>query len=140
MNNNILKTFVRSIVIAIIGVFVIDYFSHLLFSNPMETTEYFYAKCLAYFIYSMIVLSTVNYKKSELLRVVISGVVIASLWGIYYNVLPEILDYYPQGIALAGLSFLGVGILGTGIAFGTVHTVAFVGGYYCSKVTDRLFK
>jgi hypothetical protein len=55
------------------------------------------------------------------------------LWGIYYNILPPIFDYYPFGIALAGLCFLGMGLFGTGLAFGTIHTVAFIGGYYSAK-------
>jgi hypothetical protein len=59
-----------------------------------------------------------------------AGVVVASLWGMYYNVLPALFDYYPYGISLRGLSFLGMGLVGTGIAFGVVHTAAFVAGYY----------
>jgi hypothetical protein len=66
-------------------------------------------------------------------RVMIGGIIVASLWGMYYNVLPLIFDYYPFGIPLRGLTFLGMGIFGTGLAFGIVHTLAFVGGYYATK-------
>ena len=44
MKRNYLKIFVGSIIISAVGVFIVDYFSHLLFSDPMETIPYFFAK------------------------------------------------------------------------------------------------
>lgn len=129
----IIMKLARSVLIAIVGVFVIDYFSHLLFSDPMETFSYFLAKMAFYIVFSFIFLSVLDLNKNEFIKVLIGGVVVSSLWGMYYNVLPIVFDYYPFGISLGGLSFLGMGILGTGIAFGTVHTLAFMGGYYSSK-------
>ena len=140
MKRNYGKIFVGSILISAIGVFVIDYFSHLLFSNPMETTPYFFAKAAAYVIFSFLFLTFVNVKKKEFVKVLIGGIIVASLWGVYYNVLPALFDLYPFGIALAGLTFLGMGIIGTGIAFGAVHTLAFLGGYYASKVILKKWK
>jgi len=127
------KITISSLLIAIIGVFVIDYFSHLLFSNPMETTGYFIGKMSLYFVFSIIFLSVLNLHKREFIKVVVGGIIVASIWGMYYNILPAVFDYYPTGISLNGLSFLGMGLLGTGIAFGIVHTLAFVGGYYIVK-------
>lgn len=129
---------IRSMLIAVIGVFVIDYFSHLLFSDPMETLSYFLAKMTFYIIFSFIFLSVFDLNKNEFIKVLIGGVAISSLWGMYYNVLPLVFDYYPFGISLEGLSFLGMGILGTGLAFGAVHTLAFISGYYSSKKVFNL--
>lgn len=134
MKKNYIKILVSSLIITVVGVFVIDYFSHLLFSNPMETIPYFFAKAAAYIIFSFLFLSFVSVKKKEFAKVLIGGIIVASLWGAYYNVFPMIFDYYPFGMSLYSLSFLSMGILGTGIAFGTVHTIAFVGGYYTSKL------
>lgn len=131
--NKILLAGARALLISAIGVFVIDYISHLLFSNPMETLAYFLAKAAVYFVFSTLFLIFIRYERKEFKKVVIGGIVVASLWGSYYNVLPLILGYYPFGISLRYLSFLGMGILGTGAAFGTVHTLAFVGGYYATK-------
>ena len=135
-----LKKIINSLFISIIGIFVIDYFSHLLFSNPMETTEYFLGKMTLYFVFSFIFLSFINLQKNEFKKVLIAGVVVALLWGMYYNVLPEIFDYYPYGIALNGLTFLGMGLIGTGFAFGLVHTFAFIGGYYINRNIMSLLK
>lgn len=128
------RIILKSLLISIVGVFIIDYFFHILFSSPMETTEYFFTKAFAYFIFSIIFLKYTNGKITSFLKVFFGGVIIASLWGMYYNVFPIIFDYYPYGISLEGLSFLGMGIIGTGISFGIVHTAAFVGGYYTSKI------
>jgi len=51
MERNYVKIATSSLIISIIGVFGIDYFSHLLFSNPMETVPYFIAKAtvISYF-------------------------------------------------------------------------------------------
>lgn len=128
-----MRIFLSSLIISIIGVFVIDYFAHLLFSTPMETTGYFWAKATTFFLYSIVFLIYVNLKEHELRKVVIGGIVVASLWGMYYNVFPVLFDYYPYGIALNGLSFLGMGLFGTGLAFGIVHTIAFILGYYTNR-------
>jgi len=133
MERNYVKIATSSLIISIIGVFGIDYFSHLLFSNPMETVPYFIAKATVYFIFSIIFLSVMNLGKNEFIKVAIGGIVVASLWGMYYNVFPSLFNYYPFGISLRGLTFLGMGLFGTGFAFGTVHSLAFVGGYYFSK-------
>jgi hypothetical protein len=133
MEKNYIKIAINSLVISIVGVFVIDYFSHLLFSNPMETVPYFFAKAAVYFIFSIIFLSIMNLEKNEFIKVAIGGIIVASLWGMYYNIFPSLLGYYPFGISLRGLTFLGMGLFGTGFAFGTVHALAFVGGYYASK-------
>lgn len=119
--------------ISIIGVLVIDYSSHVLFSNPMETVPYFFAKLTLYFVCSIIFLLTFNPKRKEFTKVLSVSIVVSLLWGIYYNILPLLFDFYPFGIPLRGLTFLGTGILGTGLAFGTVHTLAFIGGYYSAK-------
>lgn len=131
---------IKSVLIAGIGVFVIDYFSHLLLSNPMETLSYFLGKLTLYFIFSILFLSILNLKKSEFIKVIIGGIVVALMWGAYYNILPLIFDYYPFGIPLQGLTFLGMGLFGTGLAFGIVHTIAFIGGYYLTKGIFSLFK
>jgi len=134
MNNNYLRIGAQAILVAGIGVFGVDYFSHLFFSDPMETVPYFLAKSTFYLIFSLLFLSFVTFtsRKSEFVKVVIGGIVIASIWGIYYNILPPLLHYYPFGISLYGLSFLGMGVVGTGVAFGTVHTLAFIVGYYAA--------
>lgn len=130
MRSNYIRLVTNSLLIAVIGVFGIDYVSHLLFSNPMETIPYFLAKMTAYILFSALFLSVISVQKNEFWKVLAGGIVVASLWGAYYNVLPILFDYYPFGIPLEGLTFLGMGLLGTGIAFGTVHTLAFMGGYY----------
>lgn len=133
MKKNYIKIVISSLLISAIGVFVIDYFSHLFFSDPMETTSYFLAKATLYFMFSIVFLLIFNPEKHRFVKVVGAGIVVASIWGMYYNVLPLIFDYYPFGIPLAGLTFLGMGLLGTGLAFGTVHTLAFIGGYYSAR-------
>jgi hypothetical protein len=132
--NKTLKLVVDSLLISIIGVFGVDYFSHLFFSNPMETLPYFFAKMTMYFVFSLVFLATMDLKKKQFLKVLIGGIIVSSLWGIYYNVLPEIFEFYPFGIALKGLTFLGMGVFGTGLAFGTVHTIAFIVGYYIKNL------
>ena len=116
--------------IAVVGVFGVDYFSHLFFSNPMETLPYFLAKLVLYFVFSVVFLSMFGLRDNKFGVVAGGGVVVSALWGIYYNVLPLLFGYYPFGIALNGLTFLGMGLFGTGLAFGIVHTAAFVVGYY----------
>ena len=133
-----MKIAIQSFLISFIGVFVIDYFSHLLFSNPMETMPYFLAKMTLYFLFSIIFLLTLNLNKNEFIKVAVGGISVSLLWGMYYNILPAIFDYYPFGISLRGLTFLGMGFFGTGLAFGTVHTLAFIGGYYSSKFALKI--
>lgn len=140
MVKNSIKIIIGSILIAVVGVFAIDYFSHLFFSNPMETTGYFFGKMSLYIVFSILFLSIINTQKRELIKVLIGGVIVASLWGMYYNIFPIIFDYYPTGIALNGLSFLGMGLFGTGVAFGIVHTLAFIGGYYANRFIISIFK
>src|SRR3989344_2356799 len=125
MKRDDIKILISSILISTIGVFGIDYFSHLLFFNPMETLSYFFAKMTFYFVFSILFLSLFNLKKKEFIKIIIAGIVVSFIWGSYYNVFPAIFDYYPWGISLSGLSFLGMGLVGTGLAFGTVHTLAF---------------
>ncbi len=141
-----MKIVIKSLLISGIGVFVIDYFSHLLFSNPMETIPYFMAKLALYFVFSILFLLFIDVSKKEFIKVLVAGVIVSLLFGFYYNIIPIIMDkffsidFYPFGIALKGLTFLGMGLLGTGVAFGTVHTLAFVGGYYSTKVISSFFK
>jgi len=132
MKRDYTKILLRSSLITIVGVLVIDYFSHLLFSNPMETGPYFLAKLALYLIFSFLFLSLINLGRHKFIKVALAGMIVALIWGAYYNVLPILFDYYPFGIPLAGLTFLRMGTLGTGLAFGIVHTLAFVGGYYFS--------
>lgn len=113
---------------------VIDYFSHLFFSNPMETPPYFMAKMTLYFVFSIVFLSLFKLENYEFIKVAVARIIVASTWGIYYNILPAIFHYYPFGISLTGLSFLGMGLFGTGVVFGTIHTLAFIGGCYFSKL------
>lgn len=139
MKKNPLQILIHSLLIPIIGVLVIDYFSHLWFSDPMETVPYFLAKMTLFFIFSILFLFTFDLKKHEFLKVAVAGLTVSIIWGIYYNILPVLFNFYPFGIPLAGLTFLGMGLLGTGLAFGTVHTVAFIGGYYGGKHILRYF-
>lgn len=131
------RLIINSVLISVIGIFVIDYFSHLFFSNPMETLPYFMAKLVLYFVFSMIFLSIFDLREKEVIKVFIAGIIVSILWGVYYNILPAIFNYYPFGISLYGLTFLGMGLFGTGLAFGIVHTLAFIGGYYSAKLILR---
>ncbi|MFA6383208.1 MAG: hypothetical protein WCX17_02195 [Parcubacteria group bacterium] len=140
MKKNYLTIVAGAAIISAIGVFIIDYFSHLLFSNPMETGPYFVAKAAVYFIFSLVFLSVINLEKNEFIKVAVGGIIVASLWGMYYNIFPLLFNYYPFGISLSGLTFLGTGLFGTGLAFGIVHTLAFVGGYYSSKFIFNFFE
>jgi hypothetical protein len=133
MGSKYFKIILKSLFIAAIGVLVIDYFFHLFFSNPMETPPYFMAKMTLYFVFSLIFLSNFNLEAREFFKVAAAGVIVASTWGIYYNILPALFGFSPFGIPLAGLTFLGMGLFGTGVAFGTVHVLAFIGGYYAVK-------
>ncbi|HRZ33997.1 MAG TPA: hypothetical protein P5548_03825 [Candidatus Moranbacteria bacterium] len=133
MKRNYFQIVFRAIIISIVGVYGIDYFSHLLFSNPMETLPYFIVKFVLYLVFSILFISFIDVSKKEFTKVIIGGIVVASIFGIYYNILPLMFDFYPAGISLSGLTFLGMELFGTGLAFGTVHTLAFVGGYYFSK-------
>lgn len=146
MKKNYLKIFINSLVITGVGVFVIDYFSHLVFSDPMETVPYFLTKAALYFVFSILFLSFVHLEHKRFLKVFIAGIVVSLMWGFYYNILPAVMDsvfnidFYPFGIVLSGLTFLGMGLWGTGFAFGVVHTAAFVGGYYTTVLGERIMK
>lgn len=134
MKNNYFKIILSAVIMSVVGVYGIDYFSHLLFSNPMETLPYFIAKFVLYLVFSIFFLSFIDVSKKEFRKVIIGGIVVASIFGIYYNILPLIFDFYPAGISLSGLTFLGMGLFGTGLAFGIVHTSSFIVGYYSSKL------
>ena len=136
---NYLKIIVKSFLLSLAGVFVVDYFFHLLFSSPMETPPYFMAKAVVYFVFSIIFLSVLKLEENEFIKVAVGGVAAALFWGAYYNILPAIFDYYPFGISLRGLTFLGLGLVGTGLAFGLVHILAFIGGYYFVKFIFKIF-
>lgn len=144
MKKNYLKIVMSSFLITVVGVFVIDYFSHLVFSDPMETMPYFITKAALYFVFSILFLYFVDLKKKRFLKVFIAGIVVSLMWGFYYNMLPAVMDsvfdidFYPFGIALNGLTFLGMGLFGTGFAFGVVHTAAFIGGYYAAVLIEHL--
>jgi len=135
---------IQSALICVIGVYGIDYVSHLLFSNPMETPPYFLAKMTLYFVFSIFFLLRINLDQRRWLKVIIAGITVSLLWGTYYNILPFVMDrffhidFYPFGIPLIGLTFLGMGLFGTGLAFGIVHTVAFIGGYYISTFIMKI--
>lgn len=137
MNGNYLKIGTSALLIAVIGVFGVDYFSHLLFSNPMETAPYFLAKLTLYFMFSIAFLSMFGLRDNTFGVVAGAGVIVAALWGLYYNVLPLLFGYYPFGISLQGLTFLGMGLFGTGLAFGIVHTTAFIVGYYTATYITK---
>lgn len=132
MNTNYFKVGISALIIVVVGVFGVDYFSHLLFSNPMETVPYFLAKGVLYFVFSIAFLSFFELKNNSFSMAAGAGIVVATLWGLYYNILPIVFDYYPFGIPLQGLTFLGMGLFGTGLAFGVVHTLAFIAGYYAA--------
>lgn len=138
MKRNYIKIIIGAILISVIGVFVIDYLFHLIFSEPMETLPYFIAKSILYFVFSAAFLFFINLARKEFIKVLIGGIAVSLIWGTYYNILPVIFDFYPFGIPLRGLTFLGMRLFGTGLAFGTVHTLAFMGGYYSNKVVLKL--
>lgn len=138
MNDTYLRIGIQALSVAVIGVFGVDYFSHALFSHPMETAPYFLAKFFLFFVFSSAFLSIFKSKDDKFSTVASAGIVVASLWGLYYNVLPLFFDYYPFGIPLQGLTFLGMGLLGTGLAFGIVHTLAFVTGYYMATYITKI--
>ena len=92
----------------------------------METLPYFMAKW-PFILYSQFFLSIFNLKR-ELVKVLV--VIFFRQW---------CFDYYPFGISLRGLTFLGMGLFGTGLAFGTVHALAFMGGYYSAKIVLKKF-
>jgi len=139
MENNYFKIVLGAVIISLVAVYGVDYFSHLLFSSPMETIPYFIAKFVLYLVFSMLFLYFIDVSKKEFGKVIIGGIIVASIFGIYYNIFPLIFDFYPAGIALSGLTFLGMGLLGTGLAFGIVHTLSFMGGYYLNKVILKKF-
>ena len=68
-----LKIVLRALTIAVVGVFGIDYFSHLFFSNPMETTPYFLAKMFLFAVFAIVFLSFFKLRKDEFTKVLIGG-------------------------------------------------------------------
>lgn len=125
------RTIKKSLISSFIAVFIIDLIGHFLLSTPAETYSYFLAKFIFYFIFTLIFLAKID--KIRIKNSIIGGLIIASIWGIYYNVLPVIFNYIPLGIPLSEISFLGMGILGSGIAFGLLHIIGFVGGMSAVK-------
>ncbi|MFA6177866.1 MAG: hypothetical protein WC694_03180 [Candidatus Paceibacterota bacterium] len=146
MKKNYFKIALNAIIISFVGVYVIDYFSHLLFSNPMETLPYFIVKFSLYFLFSILFLSFIDVNRKEFIKVSVAGILVASIFGFYYNILPFIMNkvfnvyFYPFGISLNKLTFLGMDLFGTGVAFGIIHTLAFVGGYYSTKLIPYFSK
>jgi len=118
MKRNYIHIIIGAVIISVIGVYVIDYFSHLLFSNPMETLPYFMAKWVLYFVFSIVFLYFIDVSKKEFIKVAGAGIIVSLLFGFYYNIIPIIMekffsiDFYPFGIALKGLTFLNMGLLG----------------------------
>ena len=108
-----------------------DFIIHYTLSSPMETFGYFFIKFTIYYIFATIFLILL---KQTFLKIVIAGIVISSLFGIYYNLLPAI-GYTPFGISLKGLSVLGISsYLFVGLFFGIVHTLGFMLGIYSTKL------
>ncbi len=126
--------FFQALILSIVAVFAVDFLFHYFFSSPMETTYYFLAKFALFFAYSFLFLKYYKMnKKWEFYMVVLAGAIVSLIFGAYYNIFPAIFHYSPFGISLAGLTFLRMGEFGTGLAFGIVHTSAFVVGYYVNK-------
>lgn len=147
-----LKLAIASVLIAVFGVYVVDYPFHLFLSTPMENITYFIAKDTLYTVYSFVFLYLasrtdgihIDLTTYRLWKIFLGGFVVAGLWGIWYNVLPWLLevtlkiDFYPFGIPVSGLSVLGQGLIFTGVAFGIVHTVAWMVGYYFTRLFPYL--
>lgn len=122
---------VRALLISLFAI-MFDALFHFIFSKPFESLPYFGAKFVVYSIFALLFLLII--RKITFLKSFIAGVIVASLWGTYYNILPPILHYSPFGIPLYGLSVLGESnLLIVGLFFGVVHTFAFVVGVYASK-------
>lgn len=122
--------------VLLVGLFAIifDAIFHFFFSSPFETVPYFLAKFVVFSFGALVFLLVVKKKALVFWKVLLGGVVVASVWGLYYNVLPAIFNFNPFGIALKGLSVLGShNLFVTGLFFGVVHTFAFVVGFYLSK-------
>lgn len=123
----------EALIIASIAVFIIDLPVHYFLSSPMETTSYFIAKFIFYSIFSLIFLNYYDIEDTKI--VIIAGTIVASLWGIYYNILPSYLGYVPYGLALKDVTFLNFGYLGSALGFGITHTLGFVLG---ARLVGRL--
>jgi len=122
----------HALTIGIIAI-ILDYLVHLTLTAPMETISYFLTKFVVFFIFSVIFLSII--RKLTILKIVIGGIIVASIWGFYYNILPVLFDYTPYGIPLSELSFLGTGLILTGLFFGITHTLGFIIGGLTIKLT-----
>ena len=132
--NNYLKAFLKSIIISMVGVLGIDLLTHTFLSTPNETFGYFAIKFILFLVFSFIFL--LIFKKPSFYKVAIGGIIVSLIFGFYYNILPLLTGYSTYGISLRDISFLGAGIFLTGLAFGIVHTLAFVVGFYSSKIID----
>lgn len=138
MVNKLVKILIKALILAAIAVFLVDLLGHIFFVDKLETADYFLAKFSLYFIFSIIFLA---FFKLRFLTIAIGGVIVASLFGIYYNVLPPILNYVPFGIPLDELSFLGFDSLFiNGILFGTLHVLAFITGAFTIKLWNTIFE
>ena len=135
--NKYFKILIQSLIISVIAVFLIDYFAHLFLSIPMETIPYFLIKFLLYFVFAFIFLMI--FRKAKFYQVALGGILVGLFFGFYYNILPLFTTNYPiYGIPLSEISFLGRGIFLTGLAFGIIHTLGFLVGFYASKSVDLI--
>lgn len=130
------EIFLYPLIVAGVAVLIIDLPTHFFLTSPNETFSYFFTKFIVYYIYSSVFL---NFFKLKFLNIAIGGAIIATLWGIYYNILPLLFDYTPYGIALNGIAFLGItNYLITGLLFGLTHTIGFIAGVYGVKLIEKL--
>jgi len=132
--NKFLRIFFKSLIISIFAVFLFDLPLHYFFSVPMETVGYFLIKFSLYFIFAFVFLLV--FKKAKFYEVLGGGIVVALIWGAYYNLIPAFTNYSVVGIPLSEISFLGRGIFLTGSSFGIIHTLGFIIGFYVSKIMD----
>lgn len=129
MANKITSFIFRLILASLITVIIaisIDYFIHLLFTDPMETLGYFTAKFLVFFVFSLIFFSIFSFVKLRQIYIIIGGIVVALIWGTYYNILPAVSDYSTFGIPLSELAFFGFeNDIIVGLLFGITHVLGF---------------
>jgi hypothetical protein len=131
VRNKFLGLMYSALLISLFAI-MFDALFHFIFSHPFESLPYFVAKFVVYSIFAFFFLLVI--KKITFLKTFVAGIIVASLWGTYYNILPPILHYSPFGIPLYGLSVLGSSnLLLVGLFFGLVHTFGFVVGVYLSR-------
>ena len=127
------RTIKFSAILAVVAI-IFDYIIHRTLTSPMETTGYFIAKFLFFFALAIIILTFYPRKGTREFRyVIITGIVVALLWGAYYNILPALIGYTPFGIPLIGLTFLNYTGFMSGLLFGATHVAAWMIGYYTAK-------